>query len=132
MFEYKFAAHPTPYAGVAFRSRLEAKWAAFFDLVKWAWEYEPIDLKGWSPDFRVGTTLIEVKPVATRQAWPEDTVLKVVEASRGYDGEVLLFGDNPESCVRLEGDQPYYFRFTLPSVTPLWVEAGNLTQWRPR
>ena len=25
-------AHPTRYAGVNFRSRLEAKWAAFFDL----------------------------------------------------------------------------------------------------
>lgn len=43
--------HPTTYADVRFRSRLEARWAAFFDLAGWKWEYEPLDLKGWVPDF---------------------------------------------------------------------------------
>ncbi|MEA2669684.1 MAG: hypothetical protein QOJ33_2618, partial [Chloroflexota bacterium] len=28
---------PTTYDGVNFRSRLEAKWAAFFDLLGWRW-----------------------------------------------------------------------------------------------
>jgi hypothetical protein len=41
----------TSYKGVLFRSRLEAKWAAFFDLLEWSWKYEPVDLRGWSPDF---------------------------------------------------------------------------------
>lgn len=50
---YNIKAHRTTYHGVTFRSRLEARWAAFFDLVGWEWEYEPIDLVGWSPDFRV-------------------------------------------------------------------------------
>lgn len=49
-----YKAHPTVYSDVQFRSRLEARWAAFFDLVDWTWEYEPIDLPGWTPDFRVG------------------------------------------------------------------------------
>jgi hypothetical protein len=31
----------TEYAGARFRSRLEARWAAFFDLCGWRWEYEP-------------------------------------------------------------------------------------------
>lgn len=48
-----FAAIPTMYAGVQFRSRLEARWAAFFDLVGWKWEYEPFDLEGYIPDFRL-------------------------------------------------------------------------------
>jgi hypothetical protein len=43
---------PTRYGGVQFRSRLEARWAAFFDLAGWRWQYEPIDLAGWIPDFR--------------------------------------------------------------------------------
>jgi hypothetical protein len=47
------AAIPTRYAGVNFRSRLEARWAAFFDLAGWKWKYEPIDLVGWIPDFWV-------------------------------------------------------------------------------
>ncbi len=55
----------TFYKGVSFRSRLEATWAAFFDLMRWQWEYEPIDFKGWIPDFAIyGESIIyaEVKP----------------------------------------------------------------------
>lgn len=48
-----YAAIPTTYKGVRMRSRLEAKWAAMFDQMKWSWEYEPIDLDGWIPDFLV-------------------------------------------------------------------------------
>ena len=32
---------PTKYAGHTFRSRLEARWALFFDLLHLPWEYEP-------------------------------------------------------------------------------------------
>ena len=46
---------PTVYAGVRMRSRLEATWAAFFDLIGWRWSYEPIDLDGWIPDFAIET-----------------------------------------------------------------------------
>lgn len=55
----------TVYRGHRFRSRLEARWAAFFDLVHWPWEYEPIDLDGYIPDFVVKFAkplLVEVKP----------------------------------------------------------------------
>jgi hypothetical protein len=48
---YCYANIPTLYGGVKFRSRLEARWAAFADLAGWEWEYEPVDLKGWIPDF---------------------------------------------------------------------------------
>jgi hypothetical protein len=65
---------PTTYAGVNFRSRLEAKWAAFFDAVGWRWEYEPFDRAGWIPDFvlmgpkasgefKPTKVLVEIKPV---------------------------------------------------------------------
>jgi hypothetical protein len=37
---------PTVYKGVQMRSRLEARWAAFFDELGWPWEYEPVDLAG--------------------------------------------------------------------------------------
>lgn len=30
----------TEYKGLYFRSRLEARWAVFFDAIKWKWEYE--------------------------------------------------------------------------------------------
>lgn len=84
---YDIKAIPTRYAGVNFRSRLEARWAAFFDLAKWKWRYEPIDLPGWIPDFWVslpcghsecGPThdlLVEVKPT-------------LLNFDRGYAGEL--------------------------------------------
>lgn len=73
-FKYTIKAHPTMYKSTLFRSRLEARWAAFFDMIGWCWEYEPIDIEGWTPDFKVSfpcinsncshghRLLIEVKP----------------------------------------------------------------------
>jgi hypothetical protein len=37
----KTGAASTAYSGVTFRSRLEARWALFFDCVGWDWDYEP-------------------------------------------------------------------------------------------
>jgi hypothetical protein len=65
------AAVPTRYAGVQFRSRLEARWAVFFDLIDWRWEYEPLDLDGYIPDFIISfesrPLLVEVKPATHRE-----------------------------------------------------------------
>jgi hypothetical protein len=48
---------PTTYAHVDFRSRLEARWAVFFDLLALPWEYEPervrVDGVYYAPDFLV-------------------------------------------------------------------------------
>ncbi len=43
--------HPLQRRPIPFR--LEAQWACFFDLANWNWEYEPMDLVGWTPTFRV-------------------------------------------------------------------------------
>lgn len=63
---------PTKYKGVRFRSRLEARWAVLFDLMQWPWEYEPIDLEGYIPDFILpferGPVLVEVKPAFSLEA----------------------------------------------------------------
>lgn len=80
----------TRYAGVAFRSRLEAKWAAMFDLLGWRWSYEPVDFNGWVPDFSIHAeclTYVEVKPVVS---FPADVAEKI-DAS-GCDTEVLILG----------------------------------------
>lgn len=69
---------PTEYAGVNFRSRLEARWAAFFDLVGWKWEYEPLDLDGYIPDFVVQLgkpTIVEVKPILPGHPLTDDVKL---------------------------------------------------------
>lgn len=59
---------PTRYHNTRFRSRLEARWAAFFDLVGWRWTYEPFDADGWIPDFLITGErpfLVEVGPCVT-------------------------------------------------------------------
>jgi hypothetical protein len=57
--------YDTTYRHQHFRSRLEARWAAFFDEIGWRWEYEPFDADGYIPDFAVPgrrPLLVEVKP----------------------------------------------------------------------
>lgn len=87
------AAIPTTYNGVRFRSRLEAKWAAFFDLMGWKWEYEPIDLKGYIPDFILTRRkiLVEVKPFETSE---DINKSRDKIAASGWRREALLVGHN--------------------------------------
>lgn len=67
MPEYDIKPIPTEYKGRRYRSRLEARWAAFFAMLEWPFEYEPYDLGEWSPDFiLIGDTVnvfVEVKPL---------------------------------------------------------------------
>ena len=145
--EYKIAAHPTRYAGVNFRSRLEARWAAFFDLLtekdgindKWVWEYEPLDYENWTPDFRVqvhklmheGPLLGEVKPYDSIERFKDHPVW---EHEHG-----LMLGNSPKVAQwRWYYDIGKYERmwfldpFNEGSLDHMWREAGNRTQWRPR
>lgn len=82
---------PTMYDGVQFRSRLEARWAAFFDVLGWRAEYEERDYMGYIPDFIVrlprGELLVEVKPDTS----PEDLLSHVAKIRRsGYCGDFLI------------------------------------------
>lgn len=67
----KYTKNPTPvlYKDVAFKSKLEACWAVYFDLQGWGWEYEPRNRtkRCWLPDFWLQINpmlgvLVEVKP----------------------------------------------------------------------
>ena len=93
--EYTIAAFPTIYDGRLYRSRLEAKWAAFFDLCGWEAEYEPFDLGDWSPDFLIrgaGTEiLVEVKPITNIDVPTIWKMHKAAEAN-GFKGDLLLLG----------------------------------------
>jgi hypothetical protein len=63
-----------------------------FDLLGWGWEYEPIDLNGYIPDFILAfkqPVLVEVKPALTeadyRAAFP-----KIIKS--GWAGEAVVVG----------------------------------------
>jgi hypothetical protein len=85
---------PTIYNDIQFRSRLEARWAAFFDLMNWTYEYEPFDLDGWFPDFLITgennsfKTLIEVKPI---DSFDLNTAKKIAKAGE-QKHDLLLLG----------------------------------------
>lgn len=127
--EYGIKAIPTVYGARQFRSRLEAKWASFFSLCGWQFEYEPFDLGTWSPDFLLlGKTkvLVEVKPIT---AIDKDVTAKMISAARSanWDGDLLLVGvaplfdmgdgpyDSPalgwlgEHCLQVPGNNEWYF-----------------------
>lgn len=48
------------------RSRTEARWGCLFDALGWPWEYEPLDLDGYVPDFVLrfehAPLVVEIKP----------------------------------------------------------------------
>ncbi len=90
----------TRYAGYRFRSRLEARWAVFFDALGLTWEYEPEGFEtdaGWYlPDFRLVsggphpyTYWAEVKPQKLNETEREKafalssiTNMKVIELNQ--------------------------------------------------
>ena len=89
---------PTTYNGVRFRSRLEARWAAFFDLCKWPWSYEPLDLKGYIPDFILSfksPLLVEVKPLMWDSSFEEQEAVTAAQrkiATAGWRKESIIVG----------------------------------------
>jgi hypothetical protein len=96
---------PTIYGGTRFRSRLEATWAAFFDLLRWRWAYEPTDLNGYIPDFDVvfgkRPLLVEIKP--TQDSF--DAAKSKLECS-GWDGDAaILVSAETKTCgVMFDGE----------------------------
>jgi hypothetical protein len=91
-------AHPTQYRGIQFRSRLEATWAAMFDELRWPWEYEPLELPGYIPDFVLRFTepiLVEVKPAVTEADLTAVAVDLEPIIRGGWSGEALLLGIGP-------------------------------------
>ena len=86
--------------GVRFRSRVEATWAAVFEALGLAWEYEPYDLEGYIPDFALVfggedgpvEVLVEVKHSMT--VWSARTHAPFVRKARdaGWAGPLLVLG----------------------------------------
>ena len=112
---------PTTYRRVQFRSRLEARWAVFFDKLKLHWEYEPQGFKldnrkdkhpdsCYCPDFLVRTPQgedmwIEIKPHNVKQNDKFDKFKKLIDCQRVYllSGQPLDVLQNGLICPRCCG-----------------------------
>ncbi len=90
---------PTLYRNIMFRSRLEARWALFFDQLGIIWQYEPryFDIPGgYRPDFFFPQTGLyaEVKP-----EWPEPSEIeKAVRAARKFDVQIIFLDGMPRTA----------------------------------
>ena len=99
--DYRIKAYPTSYRGRLYRSRLEARWAAFFDRLGWTAEYEPVDLGSWSPDFQIRNTengisaLVEVKPIKEIDTDIVEKMLSACDGIEDYESGLLLVGISP-------------------------------------
>ena len=119
---YTISAKETKYKGIWFRSRLEARWAAFFDLIGVKYHYEPFDLPGWSPDFLIQndvmdagpiTWLLEVKPILA----PDDALFNKIEGA-------LEAGVSANAAPLLVGLAPRFeYRYDPPHVA--WGRYGG-------
>ena len=148
---HAFESRPTFYNGVQFRSRLEAQWACFFDQAKWKWDYEPMDLLGWTPTFRVefpcGHTecsdthvlLIDVQPFDDIAAFAGHRCMDFVFGASNKpncEEETIpadasaAFGINPnvtywQMSHGAGGGEENIRNWTPTNAHQLWKQAGN-------
>lgn len=151
-FQYDIKAHPTRYKNIMFRSRLEATYAAFFDLQGWEWKYEPIDLNGWTPDFWIkfscshsecrysdGTSgshkfLAEIKPYfepsqfdghpCTKYFWGADCPISICSSiGLGIDPSIHV-----GECVHGAGGGSIDLWFSWEG--GMWDQASEITRYR--
>lgn len=95
----------TKYKGYRFRSRLEARWAVFFDALEVKWEYEPEgydlgDGNYYLPDFKVEIYSDILKNV---YAWIE---IKATEPNESELKKCTLLRANQKSQVYLLSGTP--------------------------
>lgn len=130
----------TRYAGYLFRSRLEARWAVFFDALGIKWEYEPegYDLgeAGWYlPDFWLPLPtivypnagyFIEIKGVKP----PDDYLKKLCVLSEESKHGVWCFVDAPGKQTRFaahhSGRNAWYLAdYKISNVDPLLLDLWS-------
>ena len=119
----------TLYKGFRFRSRLEARWAVFFDALRIEWEYEPegfelLDGTCYLPDFwlpHVGEgAFVEIKPQRPTREEQE----KCQQLALGTGNRVICFPGLPgfwlDSEPPMDGGQLFDSYAHGASVMPGW------------
>lgn len=137
----------TQYKGYRFRSRLEARWAVFFDHLGLSWQYEPegFDLGDgvwYLPDFRVESShhnviWYEVKPKGTVSDPKFDKFSKLLKehgpGMKWQRNSAILSGDPADVLGYIGGgcEKSDYFARSLPIMATNFNELAS-TEWRLR
>jgi hypothetical protein len=113
----------TEYRGYRFRSRLEARWAVFFDVLDIEWEYEPegFDLGNagyYLPDFylRGLGTWIEIKPKG-------DPSGDAYEKMWAFDGRLIILAGTPGRIDGTWDDRHPYDGHVSGDFQYVWCEC---------
>lgn len=100
----------TEYKGYRFRSRLEARWAVFFDAMGIEWEYEPegivlYDGTYYLPDFFLCdfNCYFEVKRKSIRGTSEENEAISKIQTGKDCDSwaGIIAFGDPMEDDLQI-------------------------------
>jgi len=117
---------PTEYHGVTFRSKLESRWAEFFDLLEMPWKYEPFSLTTpigrYTPDFFAAMTpgpawdwVLEIKPDGYQPTTHDRFKWAAAEDAHPDLARVTLYGSPDSSQLQRLIDAVY--RRTIPAST---------------
>lgn len=115
----------TLYNGYRFRSRVEARWAVFFDRLEIAYEYEKegfeLDCGRYLPDFWLPAheAWIEIKG----QSPTDEEIVKVCALAVGTERMVVLFAGELSFANKGHFAHPYTGEF-VPSCF-CWAECGG-------
>lgn len=142
--KYAIKPKPTTYAGVNFRSRLEAQWAAMFDLLGIKWEYEPpVDFDGWLPDFRLSTDVTEVfaevKPTPfgdysdgafdkARSRWRSTHIMLLASVPGDWTLGCLMDTPDDASYAWSDVNEGLGWGATRAETKSAWRQAGNVVR----
>jgi hypothetical protein len=138
------------YNGLQFRTQLEARWAAFFNLAGWQWHVNPAPVGNWAADFRVTfpcdhsecggshTLLVAVLPISSTEDFATHPCLKlsgsdIREAYKGWGVSVdagAAFGTSPKATTwqmsHGSGGGIFEVDFWVNDADALWTKTKSL------
>lgn len=136
------------YKGLQFKTPLEARWAAFFDLAGWTWHVNPASVGDWSPDFWVSfpcthsecsehTLLVSILPLDNVDDFKKHPSLEhsfqINNDPQGIHSQVeagAAFGTHPDATVWVSahgsGGGTHEVPFFVQNADDLWTSAAIL------
>ena len=129
---------PTKYNHYTFRSRMEARWAVFFDGmgIKWDYEKEGFKLEDilYLPDFELltfqGGCFVEVKPVEFTEEETEKANLLVIKSNRPLWKAIGVPDYKEYDVIFPVGDGTTYTLKGIPNVgvasDRMFIDSGPL------
>ncbi|MES3006150.1 MAG: hypothetical protein V4751_00090 [Pseudomonadota bacterium] len=137
------------YEGLDFKTRLDAQWAAFFDLAGWRWWTNPVPVGNWRPDFKVSfdcdhsecggmhTLFLSVLPVSSIECFKGHPCMTHNLGVRSESNELLAdggaaFGDSPSvthwEILHGAGGGIEDVSFRVDNADSLWISAKALVK----